>query len=359
MKSNKKRVFSFFSLLSVSAFLVIGVIYFLSDFSPSFADYINSGLSQSFRRIMASIGGIFPFSLFQLLVILIPVFIFLVVYLAIRAFTAGRGLRFIINLASLALLIYSGHLLALGVGYNTTDILVKMEIEEKEVDKDSLTEVITLLTDEINALAPDVPRNENGTFDPGYSNEDTSERLCASYDNFESKYGIISNFDSTVKSVGAGHFMSYLGLSGIYTYYTGEANVNSDPPPQDRIFTSAHEMAHQRGILRENEANFVAYIVTVTSDDPNLRYSGSLEIFGYFASALYRTDKQAYYEIYQSLCEEAKADIRASNAVWQKYGDTVFSKISDWVNNLYLKSNGTEGIISYGRVVELVVSYHK
>lgn len=359
MKSNKKRVFSFFSLLSVSAFLVIGVIYFLSDFSPSFADYINSGLSQSFRRIMAAVGGIFPFSLFEALIVLIPVFIFIVVYLAIRAFTAGRGLRFVINLASIALLLYSGHLLALGVGYNTTDILVKMDIEEKEVDKDSLTEVITLLTDEINTLAPEMPRDENGVFDPGYTNEIVSEKLCTSYANFDKSYGFISNFDSTVKSVGAGNFMSYLGLTGIYTYYTGEANVNADPPPYVRIFTSAHEMAHQRGILRENEANFAAYIVTTTSDDPCLRYSGALEMYGYFASALYRTDKQAYFEVYETLCEQAKVDMRASNAVWEKYGDTIFSEISDWVNNLYLKSNGTEGIISYSRVVELVVSYHK
>ncbi len=359
MKRNKKRVFSLFALLSVSVFLVVGAIYFLSDFSPAFADYINGGLSQNFRRIMADIGGIVPFSLFEIFVVSIPLLIFLVVYLAIRAFTAGRGLRFVINLASIALLLYSGHLLALGVGYNTTDILVKMEIEEKAVDKDSLTEVITLLVDDINTLAPEMPRDENGVFDPGYSNETVSQRLCASYEKFAREYKFISSFDSTVKSVGAGNFMSYLGLTGIYTYYTGEANVNADPPPYVRIFTSAHEMAHQRGILRENEANFAAYIVTVTSDDPYLRYSGALEMFGYFASALYRTDKQAYFEVYETLCDEAITDIKASNAVWEKYGDTVFSRISDWVNNLYLKSNGTEGIISYSRVVELVVSYHK
>ena len=359
MNKGKKRLISAFAALSLSMFLIVGAIYFLSDLSPSFADHVNATLSQNFRQIMANIGGIFPFSLFQVIVASIPLFVFLVVYLAIRAFSRGEGIRFIINLASTVLLLYSGHLLALGIGYNTTDISQKMNLNRVEVSEENLTKVMLLLTEEINSLAAEMPRDENGVFSANYSDEEISKKLCESFESFSEKYGVATSFDSRFKSASLGNFMSYLGLTGIYTYYTGEANVNADYPDYVRIFTAAHEMSHQRGILRENEANFTAYLVTSTSNDPCIRYSGALEMYGYFASALYKTNENAYYSVAEQLSQYARADIRASNAVWQKYGDTIISDVSDWINNLYLKSNGTDGVITYSRVVHLVVSYYE
>ena len=116
-------------------------------------------------------------------------------------------------------------------------------------------------------------------------------------------------------------------------------------------------MAHQRGILRENEANFIAYILLSNSDDPTLRYSAALNMYSYFASALYRTDKDAYYEIVATLSDSVKADIRSANAVSEKYGDTIIEDISEWINDFYLESSGSGGIVSYSRVVELVLAY--
>ena len=40
-----------------------------------------------------------------------------------------------------------------------------------------------------------------------------------------------------------------------------------------------------------------------------------------------------------------------------KNGDTIIADISEWINDLYLESNGTDGVISYSQVVELTVAY--
>ena len=88
--------------------------------------------------------------------------------------------------------------------------------------------------------------------------------------------------------------MSDLQISGIYSFFTGEANVNVEYPDYCLPFTAAHELSHQRGICRENEANFVAFLVCIGSEDDYIRYSGYLNVYEYLASALYRADKELY-----------------------------------------------------------------
>ena len=360
MKKEKKSIISPFAILSFLLFIVACVIYIATDMSYAFADIVNEGVAQAFRRFMASISGVFDFSLFELLIISIPIILFFIIRRAIKCFSLREGrIRFILNIAAVALILYTGHIFALGIGHNTTPISVRMELDEVEVTEENLAEELINLGEEINSLANAVPRNENGIFDPEYSYKELSEKITDSYGNLVEKNNLPKNFSSRAKGVKNGWAMSYLGITGIYTYYTGEANVNTSYPAYVTVFTAAHEMCHQRGILRENEANFVAYLITSTSDDPSLRYSAAMEMYEYFASALYRTNKDLYYEIHAFLSPLAREDMRAASLVTKKYGDTFIEDISDWINNLYLESSGSGGIVSYSRVVHLVLAYNE
>lgn len=360
MKRKNKSKISLFAWLSIIIFAIIGIIHLMSEYSYKIADSINGSISQSFRRAMSSLGDLTEFSLFEILVACLPIVLLIVICRAVSVFRRGEGrVRFIINLAAVVLLIYSGHLLALGVAHNATPISTKMKLEDVKVTRDNLVETLTSIKDEINDLAPEVNRDENGLFVHGYSYAELSEEICFSYDDYASYYGLPEGYESTAKGVRAGDVMSYLGITGIYTYVTGEANVNTAYPDYVTLYTAAHEMCHQRGIIRENEANFVAYILLATSDDPAFRYSAALNIYSYFANALYKTDKDAYYQIVSDLSPLAKADIRYANSISEKYGDTVIEDISDWINDFYLESSGNEGIISYSRVVELVLAYRE
>lgn len=353
----KKRISAFF-IISLCIFLPCLIALVLSKYSTAVADTLNETVCYAYRLVMAKFGDIFPFSLFEIIIICLPAIIALIVFLAVRMFKRGEGrVRFILNLAGSILIIYSGYILGLGIGYNTTTVAEKMQIEEVEVTRENLAEVMTLLRDEVNTLAEQLSANEDGTSSAECTFSDISEKICISYDNFYRENGFPKTFTSHAKSVYFGNVMSYLGLGGIYTFYTGEANANSAYPIYDMTFTAAHELSHQRGILRENEANFMAYLVLSESDDPYLRYSAALNMYQYIASALYRTDKELYYAISSELCDLAKTDINTSNSVTRKYGDTFIADISSFINDLYLKSNGTDGVVTYGRVVTLTVSY--
>jgi hypothetical protein len=185
-----------------------------------------------------------------------------------------------------------------------------------------------------------------------------SAKLIHAYGLMNEEYVLLTNYKSRVKSVYFSTVMSDLGISGIYSFFTGEANVNVEYPDYCLPFTAAHELAHQRGICRENEANFVAFLVCIASDDDYIRYSGYLQMYEYLASALYRASPEKYYEIYYQLSDVAKADVRAANAVYQKHKDSILGKINERLDDAYLKANGTEGVVSYGYVVRLAVGYY-
>lgn len=360
MKKEKIKIFSNFSIVSITVFLLVLTIYLVSTQTYQGADFVNEGLSHLLRGLLADATGIFDFSIFEILIILSPVLVGFVIFLAVKSIK-GRdsAMRFILNIVSVVLIFLSSHILALGVGYKTTPIADRMELVEVTVDEQRLYEVASMLRDEINDYAEVVNRNSDGVFESGYTYSQIGDLINASYGDLTKIYDVPPTHNGKAKPIKNGWAMSYLGITGIYTGLTGEANVNTSYPEYVTIFTAAHEMCHQRGILRENEANFVAYLVTSTSDDVSLRYSGALNMFSYITSALYKTDKEGYYELWNSLSDEAKADYRASSEVSKKYGDTVFEKISEWVNNLYLQGSGDQGTVSYSKVVELALAYYE
>ena len=353
---NKRRI-SLFTRISVAVFLLTSLMLPLARSDRAVADFLDAYVCTPFRRAMASLGDLTRISVFEILVLLIPIAAIVLIILSISIFSRGYGrCRFVLNVLSIALLLYSGNTLALGISYNTTPIDARMALSPAEVNATTLRDALEELCLEINTINDKIDYCD-GQSHSGYDLWELSEKICESYSDFSDDYSYPVSFVSHVKGVDALHFMSYLGLTGIYTYYTGESNVNTDYPDYTVAFTSAHELAHQRGILRENETNFMAYLVCSRSDDLYLRYSAALNMLGYVGNALYRTDRNAYYEVLSTLDARALDDMRAASRVSAEYADTFIADISDFVNDLFLKSNGTDGIVTYGRVVTLYMSY--
>lgn len=356
---SKKRKAPWLFIISSLVFVAVMVLLALAKSSYGAADFINGTLSSAYRQAMAAFGNLFPFSLFEIVIALALPLIILLIAISVRCFKTGRGGKFLLSLLSAVLLVYSGHTLALGMAYHTTPLATRLDIKETEVNEQSLARTLILLREEINSLSEKIEYTDAGASTSGLALNEISEKICASYSELSGEYSFIPDFQSRVKGVHFSEVLSYLSLTGIYTFYTGESNVNTLYPDYDVVFTAAHELAHQRGILRENEANFMAYLACRSSEDDYLRYSAALSMYGYIGSALYRTNRELYGEINAELCDGARADMRASNEVYKEYSGTVFEDISSTVNDLFLKSNGTEGVVSYGMVVKLAVAYHE
>lgn len=354
----KKRIISPILFPAIFLFALTEFVLSKAKADRIFADAINSGISQYLRRFMANITANIDFSVFELIVILLPIIALLIVIVAVRRFKNKDGIiRLISSLLAIILLLLSGNTICLGIGYRTTSLRENLGLTKADVTEERLAQTLIIIRDELNRLSADIEYTESG-ISIGYDLDTTSALICDSFDRLSSEYGFFDSFDSRVKPVKNGPAMTMLGISGIYTYYTGESNVNSAFPIAEMTFVAAHELSHQRGIMREDEANFMAFLVTVSSDDAYLRYSGYLSMYQYIASALYRTNPDKYYEINKGLSKGPKGDIKAINDVIIKYADTFIADISEFVNDIFLKSNGTAGVITYGEVVKLTIAYY-
>jgi hypothetical protein len=145
----------------------------------------------------------------------------------------------------------------------------------------------------------------------------------------------------------------------MYFPFTGEANVNVDAPLCLLPATIAHEMAHQRMVASELEANFVGIAACTTSDDPVYQYSGYLMGLLQLCNALYPLDVESWRAIVTDyFTPELVADWNDNNAYWA----ALSSPVEETAGNLYdsfLKSNDQAlGMQSYGACVDLILAYY-
>lgn len=173
------------------------------------------------------------------------------------------------------------------------------------------------------------------------------------------KFSCLSGFYPRPKEVFISQILSVQQLCGVYSPFTVEANFNGDMPDYNVPHTLCHELSHLKGFMREDEANFIGYLACVSSENEAFRYSGYLTGWVYAGNALARADRKRYIELTNQLCEEARTDLDANSEFWNRYESKV-SEAATQMNDTYLKINSqTDGVKSYGRMVDLMLSYRR
>lgn len=151
--------------------------------------------------------------------------------------------------------------------------------------------------------------------------------------------------------------MTRLGISGVYFPFTAEPNFNADVPDFLLPFTMAHEMAHQRGVARESEANFVAFLVCVNSRDPFVRYSGYRHGLG-VVSELFRLEPDRARELVRQLGPGYREDSRRAALFWAKAGG-IGGALGTRINDIYLRANRVKsGTADYAGSTALIIGYY-
>lgn len=151
--------------------------------------------------------------------------------------------------------------------------------------------------------------------------------------------------------------MSRMQISGVYSPFTGEPNFNALMPEADVPFTIAHEIAHQRGFAREDEASFVAFVACITSTHPYVRYSGYLNALG-VVNVHARVAPERAREIFAALAQGPRADMRARVLFWRRHQGRL-GRMTQRLNNAYLKANRVKsGVKNYNEVNRLIIGYY-
>ncbi len=143
------------------------------------------------------------------------------------------------------------------------------------------------------------------------------------------------------------------GVDGLTAPTALETLLNPDLTDAERPFVLAHEWAHLAGHAPEADANFVAWLATMDAGaDASSRYSGFLFLVSETAAQVPREARRMSLE---RLGDGPRRDLDAIAERARQRVDVV-QRVGWRVYDGYLRSQGVrEGIVSYSRVVDLIV----
>lgn len=351
-------------ILSLIVFLIgilSAIVHFMMNRSPQFADKINSSASHIYRMTTSFVTSFIPFSFAEFLLFASPLLLIALCVIMCRYSAGGKlyFIRAICLLICIPMLVYSMFVFGLAPGYRGTSLDKKLEIDREKVSADDLYHTSMIVLTELNRISREIKYSVDGASVMPYDIDEMNEKLIEAYETVNSEYSLIKTFRAKTKPLIISKYMTYTHLSGMYTYFTGEANINTNYPDFVVAYTAAHEMAHQRGISKEDEANFLAFLVCKSSDDLYLQYAAYLNMYEYLTDALYQADRTLYASAFYSLNSNVRNDIIAYSDFFDQYRENKAADVSEKINNDYLISQGTEGTKSYGMVVDLAVAYYK
>ena len=310
---------------------------------------------------LGELSGRVSFSVAELLIVtavvgLLLYFLFCVESVLHRGRLFRQLYRLLLTLLCLVLLIYAGFSALWGVYFYGDDFMTQSGLKAEAVSSEQLRTVTSFFASLLEETAEQVARDETGACitDRNAVLERSSELYAA----LEEDYPCLEGPALRAKGVKLSRLLSYIDFTGFFFPFTGEANVNTDFPPSLFAATVAHELAHQRGVAKEQEANFVAVLACLRNDDPDYTYSAALMAYSYLGNALAGADRAAWEEIYAGLPETVLRDLAVNRSYWERF-DTPVQTVSNTVYENFLYSyDQTLGLRSYGACVDLLVNYY-
>ena len=332
-----------------------GVLAFIYPF------WLYKILSQGLSIFVA----LFPFSLAEVLLLLFPLY---------GLYRLGKGLYLWIGRTGkagaywrtmgrqsgkLACYLLSIFILSAGINYHRTSLAAHAGLEVQPAQQEELLQLCMYLADLTNEAAGLTGRDSAGGFVSDYSFNQNRKRVGEAYHSLSQTYPACKGWYPSSKPLYFSHWVSYAHIMGFFFPFTFEANINKDIPAFMIPAVIAHEQAHLRGFMREEDAEYAVFLLTRHTHDPNLRYSFYMAMLMRIMGVLYRADPEDYQQWIAGFSKELVHDLNAYIDYWSAFRSPI-GDISQTVNDAYLKANSqSEGVQSYGRVIDLLMADYK
>ena len=345
-------------LLLVSAGLI--ALHLLTRRNRDLMVFLSERVVRPLHRALGRLNAHVPFSAAELLLALFAAAVLLYVTVQIVSLIRkgerwARLYRTLMTLLTAGTAVYALFCLLWGVYYYADDFAARSGFENREISVEQLASVTRWFAEKANEYASEVPRDENGLC--ASDREEILRRSPEVFRKTEKDWPCLAGPPLAAKGVACSRVMSYLDFSGFFFPFTAEANVNTDMPVCDLAATVAHELSHQRGVAKEQEANFTAVLACLDCGDPDYCYSACLLAFTHLGNALYDADRSAWEQIRALVGEDVMRDLRERSRYWQQF-DTPVQAASNTVYEGFLHSyDQTLGLKSYGACVDLLVNY--
>jgi hypothetical protein len=319
--------------------ITITLIINLVAFSRSFCDFYTKHIYHHIANVISRVTGILPFNLGEIMMYLVMIMavIMIVALLALLIVLSVRRLAAVYNRKSIGLFykkfrhcvaVYMKVILATLVVTaliytlnwfipfrgSGAQVVADMNVEatsgestkanenmsgdhgvdtsdEREYTTEDLFSLRAILINNINSLAEQVDRDENGYIK---QDENMYEEVVKAMEGLSDIYPILDGYYPKVKLAYCSDILDFMGIGG-YTYpYTMEVTINKYTTYMDYGPLVAHEMAHHKGFYTERDANFISFLAGINSDSKLLAYSSYRYILGYVTDECYTAANEMY-----------------------------------------------------------------
>lgn len=201
-----------------------------------------------------------------------------------------------------------------------------------------LTALRNMLVEKCNELSGQMQRTEEGEI---IYEGNMRKKAISDMQALGETYDALQGFYPMPKPLYFSDFVSQQYMLGYYFPFSMEANYNKVAYVTNLPVTMCHELAHLKGYIQEDEANFIGFLACISSDDLLFQYSGYLSVLNYVNNDFFETVGEDY--------ERYMAEVQIDRQV---YEDAVFVETS-------LKLNGVDdGMVAYSRVVDLLLQWY-
>lgn len=325
------------------------------------------GVYKVVSHFIAVVTGLLPFSLAEWILVLGPIalaalmIIFIIRLIRTKQDVKFRIIKALINVSCVLSIGFFVYTIGCGTNYHRASIGVYLGLTIEPSSEQELYGLCLDLADRANELREQITSvDEDGVYKLSMNVSELAKEAQNAYKKIAKEMDVFSGLYPKSKPVFFSRFMSKMEITGIFIPFTMEANVNVDIPDYSIASTMCHELAHLQGFMREDEANYISYLVTTTSGNVELAYSGVMEALILSGNALYDKNKELYAQLRETYSEGVVVDLRANSKYWKQFENTTVSTMANKVNDTYLKvNNQDDGVQSYGRMVDLLLAEYR
>jgi hypothetical protein len=330
-------------------------VVFRALLPPEFIEtYYSRGIFLVIRSLFDFLGGIFPFSLFYIVMpLLIGALFYQWVIIFMRSQTFPKKLiHWSLNLFAWLGGLTFFFLFLWGYNYGRVPTEQQLNFEDREI---ILGDLIRWVKKDAEKLA--LMRTELGSNHIPVENQ--TGIIRKNLQTVLQKNGYPASSLVNCFPIQPNGILLRFSTSGVYIPFDGQGHIDNGLHPIQKPFVTAHEMAHAYGFTGEGICNFWAYISCYQSEDPFIRYSGAMGLWRYMASAWRFADPEGYLAFREDLPEVLTKDLDQINASILAYPD-IMPALRDAVYDSFLKVQGMEdGLSNYDKIIPMVISWRE
>jgi hypothetical protein len=219
------------------------LLMILADYPRLIERYYSEGFYLFICRILHPIFSIFPFSVGDLIYITVIVYLIYALFLLVNLTYKKEYKRAGMLLLKLVIGVQTGILifyLFWGMNYFRPSAGERLTLRDTNYTTASLKTVTIMLIDSANATRARVT-----VADLSQQNDAIYKTAISAVNKLSTTSVHFYTYKPGIKPSMLTPFMNYLGTSGYYNPFTGEAQMNYEVPVFERPLIACHEMSHQ------------------------------------------------------------------------------------------------------------------